>query len=105
MKRSARIFVIAATFLALVAGVPALADELPPGGSFWDDDGAPEEGYIEAIRAADITRGCNPPVNDLFCPDQNLTRAQMATVFARALGLTPTGANPFVDTTDSVHVN
>jgi hypothetical protein len=35
----------------------------------------------------DITKGCNPPANDEFCPDENLSRAQMATFLARALEL------------------
>ncbi|MEE8407273.1 MAG: S-layer homology domain-containing protein, partial [Acidimicrobiia bacterium] len=31
--------------------------------------------------------GCNPPVNDLFCPDRLVTRAEMAAFLIRALGL------------------
>lgn len=30
-----------------------------------------------------ITRGCNPPANNLFCPDDNVTRGQMATFLQR----------------------
>jgi hypothetical protein len=42
--------------------------------------------YIEALRSSGITAGCNdtPP---LFCPDQPLTRGQMAVFLAKALGL------------------
>ncbi|MGH2392791.1 MAG: hypothetical protein ACRDGH_04740, partial [Candidatus Limnocylindria bacterium] len=47
----------------MVAGLPLLAAELPPGGTFIDDDLNVHEGYIEAIAAADVTRGCNPPLN------------------------------------------
>ncbi len=68
-----------------------------------DDDLLAEEGYIEAIAAIGITRGCNPPANDRFCPKTNLTRAQMASIFVRALGLTPTADGPFIDIADSVH--
>ena len=42
--------------------------------------------FIEAFNAAQITVGCNisPPK---FCPDDNVTRRQMAVFFAKALGL------------------
>jgi hypothetical protein len=29
--------------------------------------------------------GCNPPVNDRFCPAQSVTRGQMAAFLNRAL--------------------
>src|SRR5690606_21749633 len=32
-----------------------------------------------------ITRGCNPPVDDLFCPGRPLTRGEMAAFLQRAL--------------------
>ncbi len=39
---------------------------------------------IEALNASGITAGCG---GTNFCPDDNVTRAQMATFLARALGL------------------
>ncbi len=61
---------------------------------------------ILRLSAADITRGCNPPDNDQFCPDDFVTRGQMAAFFVRALGLTSTeGGTDFVDTQDSIFVN
>ena len=36
------------------------AGQLPPGGTFTDDNGNEHEGMIEAIAAAGITLGCNP---------------------------------------------
>ena len=105
MRGRARAFALGAVVVALLSAVPASADELPPGGSFWDDDGTQAEGYIEAIRAVDITRGCNPPINDLFCPERSLTRGEMATIFVRALDLPAAGTNPFADTAESVHVH
>ncbi len=39
---------------------------------------------IEALAASGITQGCG---GSNFCPDDNVTRAQMATFLARALGL------------------
>lgn len=31
----------------------------------------------------DVTRGCNPPTNDQFCPNDNVTRGQMAAFMQR----------------------
>jgi hypothetical protein len=38
---------------------------------------------IAWLADADITRGCNPPTNDQFCPDDNVTRGQMAAFMQR----------------------
>lgn len=75
---------------------------LPPGGTFTDDDGHVLEGAIEAIAAERITFGCNPPVNDRYCPDDVMTRAQMAAMIARAKNLPATSTDAFVD--DEGHV-
>ena len=56
----------------------------------------------EAIAAQGITRGCNPPVNDRFCPDSVVTRGQMAAFLTRALGLTDRLDDPFTDDDDSI---
>ena len=56
---------------------------------FVDDDGSIFEEDIERLAAAGITRGCNPPINDRFCPNDPVTRAQMAAFLHRAL--TPAG--------------
>lgn len=53
-------------------------------GSFLDDDGNIHEANIEAIAALNITTGCG---EQLYCPDQKVTRAQMAALLVRALGL------------------
>jgi hypothetical protein len=38
---------------------------------------------IEWMADAGITRGCNPPSNDMFCPDAFVTRGQMAAFMHR----------------------
>jgi hypothetical protein len=38
---------------------------------------------IAWLADAGVTRGCNPPVNDEFCPDNTVTRAQMAAFLRR----------------------
>jgi hypothetical protein len=45
--------------------------------------------FIEALAASGITGGCG---NDNFCPDSPVTRGQMATFLAKALGLHWPGA-------------
>jgi len=53
--------------------------------------------YIKAIKDAGITKGCNPPRNDRFCPEDVVTRAQMAAFIIRAIEGEPTSynANPY----------
>ncbi len=51
---------------------------------FDDDDGSLFEDDINRLARANITRGCNPPTNDHFCPNSKVTRGQMAAFLARA---------------------
>ncbi|MEM8704895.1 MAG: S-layer homology domain-containing protein [Actinomycetota bacterium] len=99
---------VVALIIVLVSSVPAPAavaapDELPPGGNFVDDDGISHEGSIEAIREAGITNGCG---GTRFCPNDYVTRGQMAAFLDRALDLpdatTPSG---FTDTTGTFFDN
>ncbi|MDH4309145.1 MAG: S-layer homology domain-containing protein, partial [Acidimicrobiia bacterium] len=60
------------------------------------------EADIEKLAAKGITRGCNPPTNDRFCPNDPVTRGQMAAFLVRALGLSDRGDRTFVDDDDSV---
>ena len=71
---------------------------LPPGtpGTFIDDDGIFEP-HIEALAEAGITLGCNPPDNDRYCPDDPVTRGQMAAFLVRALNLPPGTPGTFID--------
>ena len=59
---------------------------------FIDDNGNLHEASIEAIAALGITRGCNPPLVDRFCPANNVTRAEMAAFLIVALGEQPSTA-------------
>jgi hypothetical protein len=72
-------------------------------GVFVDDDGSSQEPYIEAIAAVGITQGCNPPTNSRYCPDRPMSRAEMATMFDRALKLPGTRTDFFFDDNDSIH--
>jgi hypothetical protein len=57
------------------------------GNTFTDDDGSVFEADIAKLAAAGITKGCNPPTNDRFCPESNVTRGQMAAFLRRAAAL------------------
>jgi hypothetical protein len=79
----------------------ALALPAATGNAFSDDDDSIFEGDIEAIEAAGITKGCNPPANTNYCADEHVTRAQMAAFLVRALNLPP-GPEKFSDDDDSI---
>jgi hypothetical protein len=79
---------------SIIGGGVAFADELPPGGTFVDDDQSVHEGYIEAIAREGITRGCG---DIRYCPRQEVTRGQMAAFIVRALGLPSTDVDYFAD--------
>lgn len=81
----------------VISALVLVAATLPPGGTFLDDDGNTHEGSIEAIAAENITVGCNPPANDLFCPQQVVTRGQMAAFIARGKNLKTTSIDSFSD--------
>ena len=59
-------------------------------------------GFYKELAAAGITSGCNPPVNDRYCPNHHLTRGQMAAMLVRALGLTATDGTDFTDDDNSI---
>ena len=73
-----------------------------PPNTFIDDDGSVFEADIEWLAAAGITKGCNPPLNDRFCPEDAVTRGQMAAFLVRALDLPAGDSVDFVDDDDSV---
>jgi hypothetical protein len=64
---------------------------------FGDDDGTTFEADINSLAAAGISRGCNPPVNDRYCPEDPVTRGQMAAFINRALGLSSSSTDFFLD--------
>lgn len=90
--------VLAATLVFALAGVQ-VADAVEVDSAFWDDDWSIHEPAINAIAAAGITKGCNPPDNDRFCPDRSVTRGEMAAFLVRAFELTGPNDSAFVDTT------
>jgi hypothetical protein len=84
-----------------MAGFLARALELPdsPIDYFADDTGHTFDAAINKIAHAGITLGCDPPANTSFCPDDIMSRGQMAAMLARAFGLPTSGVDYFVDDT------
>jgi hypothetical protein len=68
-------------------------------GSFFDDDDNIFENDIEWMADSGITKGCNPPTNNMYCPDNRVTRDVMAVYLARALNL-PTASKDYFDDDD-----
>lgn len=89
---------------AVVLATPsvAVAETGGPGGTFVDDDGSPHEGYIEAVFAAGVTTGCSAGPR-AYCPGASVTRGQMASFLARALGLPAASRDFFADDAGSPH--
>ncbi|MFZ0012488.1 MAG: S-layer homology domain-containing protein, partial [Acidimicrobiia bacterium] len=73
--------------------------ELPASSTnhFSDDNGSTFEADINAIADAGITKGCNPPANTRFCPDDKVSREQMAAFIVRAFGLIDNSGSGFDD--------
>ena len=80
-----------AAFLARALKLRPLHDDGP---AFGDTEGSFHEDAINRLARAGITQGCAP---GRFCPDQAVTRAQMATFLARALKLPASSRNYFRD--------
>ena len=89
--------------LLLVGAIGPAHGALPPGGTFWDDDGNTHEGMIEAIAAIGVTAGCDSDQPGRYCPGSRVTRGQMASFIARAFALPAASGDHFPDDAGSVH--
>jgi glucose/arabinose dehydrogenase len=101
MSHRTSLSALAVVFVMLVPALSASA-ALPPGGTFTDDDGNIHEGNIEAIAAMDVTKGCNPPFGDRFCPSNEVDRGAMAAFLKRALNLPAATKDYFTDDENSI---
>jgi germination protein M len=102
LKSRKPLVLLTALAMMFVTAAPGVsAQELPPGGTFVDDDGNAHEANIEALVAAGITQGC---AVDRFCPEDPVTRGQMASFIVRSVeDLAPATRDWFPDDTGSVH--
>lgn len=80
------VFVLAAP-LALPYASAASDSDGSASGRYMDDDRSRYEGYIEAASAAGLVAGCNPPVNDRFCPHRQVSRSEAALLLSRVVSL------------------
>jgi hypothetical protein len=87
-----------AAFLARAFRLPASDGSI----DFVDDNDSIFESDIEKLAFVGITKGCNPPTNDRFCPDDPVTRGQMAAFMVRSFGLVASGTTDFVDDNGSI---
>jgi len=97
-----RVTTVAAT-LALIIAVPVAViaahsfDDVPDSNQFHES--------IEWMQENGITIGCNPPANTQYCPEDNVSRQQMA-AFMRRLAQTDGSAGTGVtDPADTVTVS
>ena len=76
---SGKALLVTALVVLVLVPVGALA-----AGGFTDvPDGNVFAADIQWLAAAGVTKGCNPPANDRFCPDEYVTRGQMAAFMHR----------------------
>lgn len=64
---------------------------------FIDTSGTVFVDAIDWLAAENITNGCNPPLNHRYCPDNAVTRGEMAVFLSRAFDLPVTGTDFFDD--------
>lgn len=89
-----------AAFLRRALSLPSSSTDF-----FTDDNSSTFEADINAVAAAGITRGCNPPANNRFCPDSEVSRDQMAAFMTRSLDLPASTTDHFNDDNDSIFEN
>lgn len=75
-RRSLKLVLAMAVVVTVLAPVAVIA----AGGTFVDDDASEFESSIEWLAANGITSGCG---EDTFCPEDNVTRGQMAAFMQR----------------------
>lgn len=69
-------------------------------GRFTDDDLIPARDDIDWLAELGVVSGC---ADRQFCPDQVVTREQLASLLARAFGLPAVMTDAFVDDAGSIH--
>ncbi len=81
MGRQNRLLILVVVIALAIAAIPAVVSAA--GGTFIDDDTSIFEANIEWMAASGVTKGCSP---DEFCPEDNVTRGQMAAFMQRFAG-------------------
>ena len=90
-----------AAFLTRALDLPGASQDY-----FVDDNESVFEDDINRLAEAGITKGCNPPENDRYCVDRDVSRGQMAAFLVRAFGYTDPGEGDlFTDDDGSIFEN
>jgi hypothetical protein len=84
-----------ASFLRRALNLPAAGADY-----FWDDAGSAHQDDINRVAQAGIANGCG---GGAFCPGSVVSREQMASFLARALGLPAPSGDYFWDDSGSIH--
>jgi hypothetical protein len=67
------------------------------GTGFTDIFGHIFQANITWLAEQGITQGCNPPLNTMYCPNDMVTRGQMAVFLARAMDVPAASSDHFTD--------
>lgn len=86
-----------AAFLDRALDLPATTRDF-----FVDDERSIFEDSINRLADAGITDGCNPPVNNRYCPTARISRGQMAKFLDRSFDPPRATRDWFVDDEDSL---
>ena len=81
-----------AAFIVRALDLPAASEDY-----FSDDDGSTFEDNINRLAEAEITKGCSVADPTLYCPNDTVTRGQMAAFIVRAMGYTADGGGDLFD--------
>lgn len=101
-NRTRRVSMLTVLALVLTTGIATTAiashvfTDVPDDNQF--------HGSISWLADNEVTVGCNPPANDEFCPEDNVSREQMASFmrrYAQTLGM---AADEVTDTADTVAI-
>jgi hypothetical protein len=80
-RRSSRYVTVVLVVLSVVVAMPVMVSAAA---SFVDvPDTHTFSADIQWLADAGVTKGCNPPTNNMFCPEDNVTRGQMAAFMHR----------------------
>jgi regulation of enolase protein 1 (concanavalin A-like superfamily) len=87
---------IAVLVMAALGPAPTAANAAVGAPPVFDDvaSSSPHAEAIQRLASAQITLGCAPK---RYCPSAGISRAQMATLLARTLGIQPVQRGPFRD--------
>lgn len=89
MRRKSAVLWMTIALVLTIPGTSIAGDrfqDVPSSNIFHDD--------IGWLADQGVTRGCNPPTNDMFCPDDPVTREQMAAFMRRFADSLDAAAQP-----------